>query len=113
MNAKQTELRKLNYLSCLAVLRAFKETTNHALSIKELVSEICNITNTKFEEIVQISSERLGKDQTYLLNSNAIREKFGWKDTINLKEGLFDTISWIEKNIEVIKMLSWEYQHKE
>ena len=87
-------------------------STNYSLSIKELVSEICHITNTNFEEIVQISSDRLGKDQTYLLNSNAIRERFGWKDSINLKEGLFDTITWIEKNIEVIKMLSWEYQHK-
>ena len=42
-----------------------------------------------------------------------MRESFGWKDTINLKEGLVDTIDWIEQNMEVIKMLSWEYQHKE
>ena len=34
LNANQTELGKLNYLSCLAALRAFKDTTNHALSIK-------------------------------------------------------------------------------
>ena len=34
LNANQTELGKLNYLSCLAAFRAFKNTTNHALSIK-------------------------------------------------------------------------------
>ena len=88
-------------------------STENAISIKDLVSEICNITKTNFEEIVEISNDRLGKDQTYLLNSDAMRESFGWKDTINLKEGLVDTIDWIEQNMEVIKMLSWEYQHKE
>ena len=98
-------------------LEAEKGTTWHlstekALSIKELVSEICNITNTNFEEIVKVSNERLGKDQTYLLNSNLIREKFDWKDKINLKDGLLNTISWVEKNFDAIKMLSWEYEHK-
>ena len=98
-------------------LEAEKGTTWHlstekALSIKELVSEICNITNTNFEEIVKISNERLGKDQTYLLNSNLIREKFGWKDKISLEDGLLNTISWVEKNFDAIKMLSWEYEHK-
>ena len=61
-------------------------STENAISIKELVSTICNITNTNFEEIVEISKERLGKDQTYLLNSDAMRESFGWKDKIGLKK---------------------------
>ena len=34
LNANQTGLGKLNYLSCLAALRAFKDTTNHAFNIK-------------------------------------------------------------------------------
>ena len=88
-------------------------STKKALSIKDLVKEICKMTNTNFEEIVFSSDERLGKDQTYLLDSNSIRKTFGWEDKIGLKEGLLDTISWVEKNLDVIKMLSWEYNHKE
>ena len=34
LNTNQMELGKLNYLSCLAALRAFKNTTNHTFSIK-------------------------------------------------------------------------------
>ena len=34
LNANQTELGKLNYLSCLAALRAFRNTTNHIFRIK-------------------------------------------------------------------------------
>ena len=37
LNANQTELGKLSYLSCLATLRAFKDTTNHTLSINCLL----------------------------------------------------------------------------
>ena len=88
-------------------------STKKALSIKDLVLKICEITNVNYNEIVKKSSDRLGKDQTYLLNSDAMRENFGWKDKIGLKEGLLDTISWVEKNLDVIKMLSWEYNHKE
>ena len=34
LNVNQMELGKLSYLSCLAVLRAFKDTTNYTFSIK-------------------------------------------------------------------------------
>ena len=34
LNANQIELGKLNYLSCLAALRAFRNTTNHTFNIK-------------------------------------------------------------------------------
>ena len=88
-------------------------STKNALSIKNLVSKICDLTNSNFEELVEISDERLGKDQTYLLDSNAIRETFSWQESIDLEEGIIDTIKWVNKNLKTIKMLSWEYQHKE
>ena len=59
LNAKQTELRKLNYLSCLAALRVFKSTTNHALSIK-WPNDIY-LDNKKVSGIL-IESQSSGKD---------------------------------------------------
>ena len=59
MDANQTELRKLNYLSCLAALRAFKKTTNHALSIK-WPNDIY-LDNRKVSGIL-IESQSSGKD---------------------------------------------------
>ena len=88
-------------------------STKEALSIKDLVSKICEITSVNYSEIVSTSSERLGKDQTYLLNSDLIREKFNWKDKVDLYEGIIKTINWVNKNLKTLKMLSWEYQHKE
>ena len=59
LNANQTELGKLNYLSCLAALRAFKNTTNQALRIK-WPNDIY-LDNKKVSGIL-IESQSSGKD---------------------------------------------------
>ena len=90
----------------------FHISTNHAISIYDLVKKICDLTGADFNEIVEIEDERLGKDKNYLLNSESIRNCFNWEDKITLLDGLKDTISWIEKNLDYFSNTSWEYHHK-
>ena len=59
LNANQTGLGKLSCLSCLAALRAFKDTTNHTLSIK-WPNDIY-LDNKKVSGIL-IESQSSGKD---------------------------------------------------
>ena len=59
LNADQTELSKLSYLSCLAVLRAFRATTNYRFSIK-WPNDIY-LDNKKVSGIL-IESQSCGKD---------------------------------------------------
>ena len=59
LNANQTGLGKLSCLSCLAALRAFKDTTNHTLSIK-WPNDIY-LDNKKVSGIL-IESQSFGKD---------------------------------------------------
>ena len=87
-------------------------STKESISIRELVQLICDITNTSFNDIVEIGKERLGKDQSYLLDSDSIRNKFNWNDDIKLDEGLKETINWIDLNLTDMKEISWEYNHK-
>ena len=87
-------------------------STNQALTIRALVEKICMICGVEFTDIVEESEERLGKDQSYLLDSNAIRQKFDWEDKINLETGINSTISWVDDNLELFKNLSWKYKHK-
>lgn len=54
-------------------------STRQALSIKELCDLIGLQTGTQ--------PDRLGKDKTYLLNSDKVRS-LGWSDTITLEKGL-------------------------
>ena len=68
--------------------------------------------DVNFSKIVDISEERLGKDQSYLLSSNAIREAFKWEEKIDLISGIKETINWIDCNYDLLCKLPWDYVHK-
>ena len=87
-------------------------SSQKSCSIKKLVEEICKLTQVDFNKIVRRSEDRLGKDQSYLLDSSAMRKTHNWSDKTSLKEGLKETIAWIDANIETLKELPWSYTHK-
>ena len=88
-------------------------STNETITIRGLVEKICELTNANFTELVEVSEDRLGKDQAYLLDSTKLRENFNWEDKVNLEQGLNDTLSWVDKNIEILKSLPADYIHKQ
>ena len=63
-------------------------------------------------DLVDESEERLGQDQSYMLNSDKIREELGWKDSITLEAGIMSTIEWVDRNLNVLKNLPNKYIHK-
>lgn len=87
-------------------------STNKSISIKNLVLKIYKIMNIDFKKLVKITPERRGKDYAYLLNTSKIRKTLKWKDKISLEKGILDTISWVDKNIKIIKKKSTKYKHK-
>ena len=62
--------------------------------------------------LAQDSGERLGKDQSYLLDSTSMRQVHGWSDRITLKQGLQETLEWVNANLDTLNTLPWIYQHK-
>lgn len=87
-------------------------STREPISIRTLVETICKMCHVSFSDLVEESEERLGKDQSYLLESTSIRETYGWEEKINLKEGLAETLAWVDKHLVHLKTLPWTYQHK-
>ena len=87
-------------------------STREAISIRALVEQICERCGVTFPSVVEESGERLGKDQSYLLDSSAMRENFGWSDQVSLDEGLTDTMAWVDAHLDQLKTLPWTYQHK-
>ena len=87
-------------------------STREPISIRALVERICERCGVAFSAVVEESGERLGKDQSYLLDSTSIRETFGWSDQVSLEEGLTDTLAWVEEHLGQLKTLPWTYQHK-
>ena len=87
-------------------------STQKSCSIRDLVQQICNLTGSSFTKLVNSTEDRLGKDQSYLLESSAIRDVHGWSDQISLEQGLQETLDWVNHHLSTLKSLSWNYQHK-
>ena len=87
-------------------------STDELTTIKDLVHKISNLTNVNFNELVNISPERIGKDSAYMLDSSLLTSELGWKPKINLDMGLQDTLSWIDKNLQDLKKQPINYEHK-
>jgi dTDP-glucose 4,6-dehydratase len=88
-------------------------STNETITIRGLVEKICELTKANFTDLVEVSEDRLGKDQAYLLDSTKLRENFNWQEKINLEQGLIDTLSWVDNNLEILKSLPADYIHKQ
>ena len=87
-------------------------STNETITIKALVKKLCHLTKKDFSEIVNISNERLGKDQAYLLDNTKIKKELSWNYKISLEDGLKNTYEWVEKNLKVLKKQPLTYKHK-
>ena len=87
-------------------------STQESCSIRALVRQICSLCGADFRALVRQSDERLGKDQSYLLDSRAMRQVHGWSERFTLEQGLQETLGWVNANLETLKTMPWSYQHK-
>ena len=87
-------------------------STREPISIRALVERICERCGVPFSAVVEESGDRLGKDQSYLLDSTSIRKVFDWSDQVDLDEGLSDTLAWVNEHLDQLKSFPWTYQHK-
>jgi len=87
-------------------------STRETVSIRGLVEQICVSMDIPFKEFVEVADERLGKDEAYLLNSQKIRNELGWTDQITLESGVFQTIGWLDENLDVLCEQPDSYIHK-
>ena len=87
-------------------------STDRFISIRSLVELICEKLDVYFNDIVEVAGERPGKDSAYLLDCSKALNSFGWQPKINLEDGIFETISWINSNLTEIMKQPKEYIHK-
>ncbi|MCD4722132.1 MAG: GDP-mannose 4,6-dehydratase [Desulfobacula sp.] len=86
--------------------------TQESVSIRSLVEIIAQKTDRVFLDYVHEVGERPGKDKAYLLDCTKVKNELGWESTINLNDGLDQTIGWIKKYIEIFKNQPFDYHYK-
>lgn len=90
----------------------FNISSNEIISIKDLIQSICKKMNYDYKKLISNSSDRIGKDKKYFMNSNKAIKILNWKNKINLSIGLDNTIKWFSKNKFEINKMEKKYIHK-
>ncbi len=87
-------------------------STNELITIHDLVQKIATRMNVDLDNLVEMAPDRQGKDFAYQLDSEKIRTELGWRDEINLDQGIDRTIAWVERNLEALRDMTAEYIHR-
>lgn len=86
--------------------------SDSGVSIKNLVSMICDEMGKDFNSSTKAVAERLGQDKAYIIDSQKARRELGWSPKIQRHEGLKDVVQWVETNWDEISRQPLEYMHK-
>jgi dTDP-glucose 4,6-dehydratase len=76
------------------------------------VELICLKMGADFENLVEVSPDRPGKDAAYLLDSDKAKKEFDWQPKVSLEDGIEETIDWVQKNFDDLIKEPMEYLHK-
>jgi dTDP-glucose 4,6-dehydratase len=86
-------------------------STSQTCTILSLVEQISKKMKLNYKKNIKFIKDRIGKDLLYDLSSNKLRKKIGWKPKINLKDGIINTINWVENNFHNLKEIKTDYKH--
>src|SRR3546814_11494695 len=79
--------------------RVFNAGPPAATSIREVVERCAGALGVPFDELCEVTGDRLGQDSRYWPDSPAIREPFGWEQPIGWDEGLAEVVGWSDRYI--------------
>jgi dTDP-glucose 4,6-dehydratase len=78
-------------------------------SIREVVERCAAALNMPFEQICEMSPDRLGQDSRYWIDSSAIRRDVGWEAKIGWDEGLDEMVRWSRKYLDQLRDWPMDY----
>jgi dTDP-glucose 4,6-dehydratase len=79
------------------------------ISIRELVEKVAQALKMPFEQLCEVTDDRLGQDGQYWLDSSAIKNDVGWTPQISLEEGIGEMVEWGRQHLEHLRGVSTGY----
>jgi len=73
------------------------------ISIREVVEAAARALGMPFEQLCEVTGDRLGQDGQYWLDSSAIKNDVGWEAEISLEEGIQEMIAWGRKYLPQLR----------
>jgi len=79
------------------------------ISIRELVEKVADALGMPFEQLCEVTADRLGEDAQYWLDSSALKRDVGWEPQISLEEGLREMVAWGRTYLPELRGMSPDY----
>jgi dTDP-glucose 4,6-dehydratase len=103
---------ELNVLEGGRIGETYHISPDSGISVRNLVSLICETLGYSFEDCSQAVDERPGQDAAYVIDSTKIRAQLNWKPRVGLQTGLSECVDWIDEHWKEILGQPLEYEHK-
>jgi dTDP-glucose 4,6-dehydratase len=78
-------------------------------SIHRVVELTAEALGMPFEQLCELTGDRLGQDSRYWLDSSAIKRDVGWEPQIGWKEGLAEMVVWGRKYLDQLRDWPMDY----
>jgi dTDP-glucose 4,6-dehydratase len=78
-------------------------------SIRRVVELCAEALGMPFEQLCEVTGDRLGQDSRYWLDSSAIKRDIGWEPRIGWKEGLAEMVAWGRKHLDQLRDWPMDY----
>jgi dTDP-glucose 4,6-dehydratase len=78
-------------------------------SIRRVVELTADALGIPFEQLCEVTGDRLGQDSRYWLDSSAIKRDVGWEPQIDWQEGLQEMVAWGRKYLDELRDWPTDY----
>jgi dTDP-glucose 4,6-dehydratase len=78
-------------------------------AIRRVVELTAEALGIPFEQVCEVTGDRLGQDSRYWLDSSAIKRDVGWEPQIGWQEGLAEMVTWGRKYLEQLRDWPTDY----
>ena len=72
-------------------------------SIRRVVELCAEALKIPFEQLCEVTGDRLGQDSRYWLDSSAIKRDVGWEPQIGWEQGLGEMVDWARKYLDQLR----------
>ncbi|MBY0527535.1 MAG: GDP-mannose 4,6-dehydratase [Gemmataceae bacterium] len=79
------------------------------VTIRDIVALVADAMNVRFEELCQVTDDRMGEDSQYWIDSTAIQRDLDWRPEVPLTEGIQEMVDWGRTHIDALRTASTEY----